>query len=95
MWDSFHNGELSPLSGFLLYVNCTHLDHMIPPQVGSGYTMDELRQLGRQLQPYWKVYNPKKPPECLVLAAGHKVGRNINNVTYIYTNLLGEARFVD
>ncbi|XP_065897200.1 DNA ligase 4-like isoform X2 [Dysidea avara] len=41
-------------------------------KVGSGYTMNELRELGRQLQPYWKVYNPKKPPECLLLAAGHK-----------------------
>ena len=37
--------------------------------------MDELRQLGRQLQPYWKVYNPRKPPDCLVLATGHKVCR--------------------
>jgi len=45
-------------------------------QVGSGYTMNELRELGRQLQPYWKVYNPKKPPECLLLAAGHKVELN-------------------
>ena len=48
--------------------------------------MDELRQLGRQLQPYWKVYNPKKPPECLVLASGHKVHINMLYMHMIITS---------
>ena len=49
--------------------------------------MDELRQLGRQLKPYWKVYNPKKPPDCLVLASGHKVHSTPDNAMYIIVSL--------
>ncbi|KAH7957147.1 hypothetical protein HPB52_015665 [Rhipicephalus sanguineus] len=41
-------------------------------KVGSGYSLQELDDLLAKLTSKWKVYNPKKPPEKLVLAPGHK-----------------------
>lgn len=41
-------------------------------KVGSGYSKQELDKLLLQLTPKWKVYDPKKPPEKVVLAQGHK-----------------------
>ncbi|KAG0420103.1 hypothetical protein HPB47_003677 [Ixodes persulcatus] len=41
-------------------------------KVGSGYSDSELEQLRSRLTPKWKVYDPRKPPERVVLAPGHK-----------------------
>ncbi|CAN7940810.1 unnamed protein product [Ixodes hexagonus] len=41
-------------------------------KVGSGYSDSELDQLRSRLTPKWKVYDPRRPPERVVLAPGHK-----------------------
>ena len=43
-------------------------------QVGSGYTLAELKDLGQKLKPHWKSFNTKRPPDCVLLAPGFKVG---------------------
>ena len=44
----------------------------LPPlQVGSGYTLAELRDLGLKLKPYWQKFDTRRPPECLLLPPGH------------------------
>lgn len=42
-------------------------------QVGSGYTMSELKDLGLKLKPFWKKFDVKRPPESVLLAKGFKV----------------------
>lgn len=42
-------------------------------QVGSGYSLEELRDLGMKLKPHWKPFNTKRPPDCVLLAPGFKV----------------------
>ncbi|PFX16725.1 DNA ligase 4 [Stylophora pistillata] len=41
-------------------------------KVGSGYTMNELRELDQQLRPHWNAFDTKKPPEHIILAPGFK-----------------------
>jgi len=41
-------------------------------QVGSGYSLAELRDLGLKLKPYWKPFDTKRPPDCILLAPGFK-----------------------
>lgn len=41
-------------------------------KVGTGYTMSELKDLGLKLKPYWKKFDTKRPPECVLLAKGFK-----------------------
>ncbi|XP_065310900.1 DNA ligase 4 [Dermacentor albipictus] len=41
-------------------------------KVGSGYSLKELDDLLAKLTSKWKVYDPKRPPEKLVLAQGLK-----------------------
>lgn len=67
------------VSHFLLGVASGDLDDDGMPhtfwsvaKVGSGYSSQELDDLLAKLTSKWKVYNPKKPPEKLVLAPGHK-----------------------
>ncbi|KAH8039284.1 hypothetical protein HPB51_005530 [Rhipicephalus microplus] len=67
------------VSHFLLGVASGNLDDDGMPhtfwsvaKVGSGYSSQELDDLLAKLTSKWKVYNPKKPPEKLVLAPGHK-----------------------
>ena len=35
--------------------------------------MSELKDLGLKLKPYWKKFDPKRPPESVVLAPGFRV----------------------
>ncbi|KAH6934390.1 hypothetical protein HPB50_024031 [Hyalomma asiaticum] len=67
------------VSHFLLGVASGDRDDDGTPQsfwsvakVGSGYSRQELDDLLAKLTSKWKVYDPKKPPEKLVLAPGHK-----------------------
>ncbi|XP_073251496.1 DNA ligase 4-like [Porites lutea] len=41
-------------------------------KVGSGYTMNELHELGQMLHANWKPFDTKNPPESIVLATGYK-----------------------
>lgn len=41
-------------------------------QVGSGYSLTELRSLGLKLKPHWKPFDTKRPPDCIILAPGFK-----------------------
>lgn len=41
-------------------------------KVGSGYTINELRELDQQLRPHWNAFDTKKPPESIILAPGFK-----------------------
>lgn len=58
--------RLIPLSKVAVLL-CTSM------QVGTGYTMSELKDLGLKLKPYWKKFDTKRPPECVLLAKGFKV----------------------
>lgn len=49
---------------------------LILQQVGSGYSMAELKDLGLKLKPFWKKFDVKHPPECVLLAKGFKVQSN-------------------
>lgn len=67
------------VSHFLLGVASGDCDNDGTPQsfwsvakVGSGYSLQELHELLAQLSSKWKVFNPKRPPEKLVLAQGLK-----------------------
>ncbi|KAJ7378944.1 DNA ligase (ATP) [Desmophyllum pertusum] len=41
-------------------------------KVGSGYTMNELRELDQQLRPHWNAFDTKRPPTSVILAPGYK-----------------------
>ncbi|XP_065834565.1 DNA ligase 4-like [Oscarella lobularis] len=41
-------------------------------KVGTGYTIEELKQLGRKLEPYWKPFDTNRPPSSVILAPGFK-----------------------
>jgi DNA ligase-4 len=41
-------------------------------KVGTGYTLNELKQLGQKLQPYWQPFDTRNPPKSIVLAPGFK-----------------------
>ena len=56
-------------------------------QVGSGYTMSELKDLGQKLKPFWKKFDTKRPPESIVLASGFKVG-DIGHSMHNYAAML-------
>ena len=46
-------------------------------QVGSGYSLAELRSLGLKLKPHWKLFDTKRPPDCIILAPGFKASPSI------------------
>jgi len=52
-------------------------------KVGSGYTMNELRELDQQLRPHWNAFDTKRPPGSIILAPGFKV-----SLTYVYLSVL-------
>ncbi|XP_077509630.1 DNA ligase 4 [Amblyomma americanum] len=76
----FGEGRRSGIvSHFLLGVASGDCDDEGMPQsfwsvakVGSGYSLQELDELLAQLASKWKVYDPKRPPEKVVLAQGLK-----------------------
>ena len=41
--------------------------------------MNELRELGHKLKPYWRKFDTKRPPESVILVPGFKVreGRGV------------------
>ncbi|XP_031573134.1 DNA ligase 4-like [Actinia tenebrosa] len=41
-------------------------------KVGTGYTLDELRELGNKLKPHWQPFKTNKPPQNIALAPGFK-----------------------
>ncbi|XP_048580100.1 DNA ligase 4 [Nematostella vectensis] len=41
-------------------------------KVGSGYTMNELDELGQQLKPHWQPFNQAKPPKSVCFTPGFK-----------------------
>eukprot|EP00118_Oscarella_pearsei_P008725 m.46483 g.46483 ORF g.46483 m.46483 type:complete len:987 (+) comp33697_c0_seq3:313-3273(+) len=41
-------------------------------KVGTGYTIEELKQLGRKLESHWKHFDTRNPPSSIVLAPGFK-----------------------
>jgi len=41
--------------------------------VGSGYTINELKDLGVKLKPHWKKFDEKRPPTTVLLPPGFKV----------------------
>lgn len=69
-------------------------------QVGSGYSLAELKDLGMKLKPYWKCFNTKSPPESVLLAPGFKVIHvestfSANSVYHVNLTSAGETRYVD
>ena len=65
------------------------LSHCITPcyimliKVGSGYTINELRELGQKLKPFWHKFDVKHPPESILLAPGFKVINSTNCHLYV------------
>ncbi|KAK3736164.1 hypothetical protein QZH41_015551 [Actinostola sp. cb2023] len=41
-------------------------------KVGTGYTINELRELGQKLKPHWQPFKTNKPPKNITLASGFK-----------------------
>ena len=66
-------------------------------QVGSGYTMSELKDLGLKLKPFWRKFDVKRPPESVLLAKGFKVPSSATSDYSLHAIMLlpGETRFVD
>ena len=54
-------------------VDSKWLWRVLSTKVGSGYTMNELRELDQQLRPHWNAFDTKRPPGSIILAPGYKV----------------------
>ena len=69
----------------------TEWDMVTSLQVGSGYTMGELRELGHKLKPHWKKFDTKWPPDCIIIAPGFRVSPH----DYVAQQLLATAISMD
>ncbi len=48
-------------------------DGMLYFKVGSGYSINELKELCRQLHPHWRKFDTNKPPSIIEFPRGYKV----------------------